>query len=59
MMDANYMKTNIIIHVSVMLHVVTWYGMKWHIRISYARDIASSRVCVHGNGYSPFLVNVW
>ena len=55
---------NIIIHVLVMLHIaliihVTRYGMKWHTRISYARDIALSRMCVHGIGYSPFLVNMW
>ena len=41
---------NIIIHVLVRLHValimyVTGYSMKWHIHISYARDIALSRVC--------------
>ena len=54
---------NIIIHVLKMLHVVlilhvTCYSMRWHNCISYARDIAPSRVCVHGIGYSPFLVNV-
>ena len=54
---------NIIIHVLIMLHVVlilhvTCYSMKWHNCISYDGDIMSSRVCVHGIGYSPFLVNV-
>ena len=61
LMDVNYVE-NIIIHVLKMLHVVlilhvTFYNMKWHIACHMHRDIASSRVCVHGIGYSPFLVN--
>ena len=61
--DLNYLKTNIIIHVLEMLHValimhITRHSMKCHSAFHMHGNIVSSRACVHGNGYTPFLVNM-